>query len=178
MRGCSRGTSSPPPISAKGRFRAFLQVACKNFLIDTWRQKREVSATALPLDVRTAEGRYVIEPADHLTPERLFDRAWALTLLDRVLGLLAAEYARHDRTELFGELKVVLTEGKGAVRAAELAARLNMSEDAVHIATHRLRKRYRAILQEQIAATLDDPSDFDDELRSLFDALRTESARR
>ena len=162
----------------KGRFRAFLQVACKNFLIDTWRQKREVSATALPLDARTAEGRYVIEPADHLTPERLFDRAWALTLLDRVLGLLAAEYARTDRTELFGELKVVLTEGKGAVRGAELAARLNMSEEAVHTATHRLRKRYREILQEQIAATLDDPSDFDDELRSLFDALRTESAHR
>ena len=162
----------------KGRFRAFLQVACKNFLIDAWRQKREVSATAIPIDARTAEGRYVIEPADNMTPERLFDRAWAFTLLDRVLGLLAAEYAEPDRAELFNELKVVLTEGKGAVRAAEVAARLDMSEGAVHSASHRLRKRYREILQEQIAATLDDPSELDDEIRSLFDALRTESANR
>jgi RNA polymerase sigma factor (sigma-70 family) len=162
----------------KGRFRAFLQVACRNFLIDTWRQKREVSATAIPIDARTAEGRYVIEPADNMTPERLFDRAWAFTVLDRVLTLLAAEYTESNRAELFNELKVVLTEGKGSVRAAELAVRLDLSEDAVHSATHRLRKRYREILQEQIAATLDDPSDFNDEIRSLFAALRIESAGR
>jgi DNA-directed RNA polymerase specialized sigma24 family protein len=162
----------------KGRFRAFLQVACKHFLIDTWRQKPDVSTTAIPIDARTAEGRYVIEPADNMTPERLFDRAWAFTLLDRVLALLAAEYAESGRADLFSQLKVVLTEGKGAVRAAELAVRLDMSEGAVNNATHQLRKRYRAILQEQIAATLDDPSELDDEIRSLFDALRTESANR
>jgi DNA-directed RNA polymerase specialized sigma24 family protein len=162
----------------KGRFRAFLQATCKNFLIDTWRQKREVSATAIPIDVRTAEGRYMIEPADNMTPERLFDRAWALTLLDRVLVLLAAEYAEPDRAKLFNELKVTLTDGKGAVRAAEAAVRLDMSEGAVHNATHRMRKRYREILQEQIAATLDDPSELDDEIRSLFDALRGDSANR
>jgi DNA-directed RNA polymerase specialized sigma24 family protein len=162
----------------KGRFRAFLQATCKNFLVDTWRQKREVSATAISIDARTAEGRYVIEPADNMTPERLFDRAWALTLLDRVLGLLAAEYASPDRAELFNELKVVLAEGKGAVRAAEAAVRLDMSLGAVHNAIHRLRKRYREILQEQIAATLGDRSELDDEIRSLFDALRTDSANR
>jgi RNA polymerase sigma-70 factor (ECF subfamily) len=162
----------------KGRFRAFLQVACKNFLIDTWRQKREVSATAISIDARMAEGRYVVEPADNLTPERLFDRAWAFTLLERVLGLLAAEYAERGTTDLFNELKVVLTEGKGAVRAAEVAARLDMSEGAVHNASHRLRKRYRKILEKQIAATLDDPSELDDEIRSLFDAVRPEFASR
>jgi RNA polymerase sigma-70 factor (ECF subfamily) len=162
----------------KGRFRAYLQVACGNFLIDSWRRNHEVSASAISIDARTAEGRYVIEPADNMTPERLFDRAWAMTLLDRVISLLAAEYARLDRAELFSELKVVLTEGKGAVRAAEIAVRLDMSEDAVHSAAHRLRKRYRAILQEQIAATLDDPAELDDEFRSLFDALRTNSANR
>ncbi len=162
----------------KGHFRAFLQVTCKNFLIDTWRQKREVSAKAISIDARTAEGRYVIEPADNMTPEHLFDRAWAFTLLERVLGLLAAEYAEPDRAELFNQLKVVLTEGKGAVRAAEVAQRLEMSEGAVHSASHRLRKRYREILEEQIAATLDDPAELDDEIRSLFDALRTKSANR
>jgi len=161
----------------RGRFRGFLQFACKNFLIDAWRQKREVSATAIPIDGQAAEGRYVNEPADNMTPERLFDRAWALTLLERVLGLLGAEYSASGRAELFDQLKVVLTEGKGAVRAAELAARLGTSEVAIHTASHRMRKRYREILQEQIAATLDDPSELDDEIRSLFDALRTEPAR-
>jgi DNA-directed RNA polymerase specialized sigma24 family protein len=162
----------------KGRFRGFLQVACKNFLIDAWRERHDVTATAIPIDARAAEGRYAIEPADNMTAERLFDRAWTLTLLERVLGLLAAEYAASGRDELFDQLKVVLTEGKGAVRAAELAARLGISEEAVYTASHRLRKRYREILQEQIVATLDDPSELADEIRSLFDALRTESAIR
>ncbi len=131
----------------KGRFRSFLQVTCKNFLIDTWRRRREVSATAISIDARTAEGRYVIEPADNMTPDRLFDRAWAFTLLDRVLALLASEYAEPNDARLFNQLKVVLTEGKGVLRVAELAARLGMSEGAVNNATHRLRKRYREILR-------------------------------
>ncbi len=162
----------------KGRFRAFLQASCKNFLIDKWREKREVSATALSIDGQMAEGRYLVEPADNMTPERLFDRAWALTLLERVLVLLAAEYARSGRAELFEELKFVLTEGKGAARAAEIAGRLGMSEGAVHNASHRLRKRYREILQEQIAATLGDASELDDEIRALFHAIRADSANR
>ncbi len=162
----------------RGHFRGFLQVACKNFLIDAWRQDREVSTNAIPIDGIAAEGRYVIEPADNMTPERLFDRAWALTLLDRVLSLLGAEYTASGRAELFDQLNVVLIEGKGAVRAAELAARLGMSVDAVHSASHRLRKRYREILQEQIAATLEDPSELGDEIRSLFAALGKEPAGR
>ncbi len=160
----------------KGRFRAFLQVACRNFLIDTWRRKREVSATAISIDARTAEGRYVIEPADTMTPERLFDRVWALTLLDRVLALLAAEYAEHGKAELYDQLKVVLTGEKGAERAAVLAERLGMTLGDVYNSSYRLRKRYREILEEQIAATLDDPLELKDEICSLFDALRTESA--
>ena len=162
----------------KGRFRSFLQVTCKNFLIDAWRQNREVSATAISIDARTAEGRYMIEPADSMTPERLFDRVWAFTLLDRVLSLLASEYTEPRRAALYDQLKVVLTEGKGAVRASVVAERLGITEGDVYNASHRLRKRYRRILEEEIAATLDDPSELDDEIRSLFDALRTESANR
>lgn len=162
----------------KGRFRAFLQITCRNFLIDAWRQKREVAAATISIDVRTAEGRYLVEPADSMTPERLFDRVWAITLLDRVLTLLASEYTEPRRATLYEHLKVVLTEGKGAVRAAVRAERLGMSEGDVYNATHRLRKRYRRILEEQIAATLDDPADLDDEIRSLFDALRTDSVNR
>jgi RNA polymerase sigma-70 factor (ECF subfamily) len=162
----------------KGRFRSFLRVACRNFLIDAWRHKADVATTPISIDARDAEVRYLVEPADNLTAERLFDRAWALTLLDRVMAILAAEFADSGRSELFEQLKIVLTEGKGAVRSAVLAERLGMSEDAINTASHRLRKRYRAILQEQIVATLDDPAELDDEIRSLFDAIRPESAHR
>jgi RNA polymerase sigma-70 factor (ECF subfamily) len=163
---------------SKGRFRSFLRVACKNFLLDTWRHKSNAATTPISIDAHDAEGRYLVEPADNMTPERLFDRAWAFTLLNRVLALLTNEYAESGRADLFDQLKIVLTEGKGAVKAAVLAERLNMSEAAVNTATHRLRNRYREILQEQIAATLDDPSELDDEIRSLFDAIRPESANR
>jgi DNA-directed RNA polymerase specialized sigma24 family protein len=154
----------------KGRFRSFLRTVCANFLIDDWRRKPDVMP--ISIDARDAEGRYLIEPADHVTAENLFDRAWAITLLDKVLALLAAEYAESGRGELFDHLKVVLTQGKGAVRSAELAEQLDMTENAVNIANLRLRERYRAILQEQIAATLDDPSEMDDEIRELFEAMR------
>jgi len=123
------------------------------------------------IDARGAEDRYGFEPADTLTPDLLFDRAWALTLLEKVLDLLAAEYAAKGHSELFDHLKVVLTQGKGAVPAATLAALLGKTEEAVHMAVHRLRKRYREILEAQIAATLDDPSEMEDEIRSLFEAI-------
>ena len=126
----------------------------------------------LPIDGQNAEGRYLYEPADAMTADRLFDRAWAVTLLDRVLDLLAIEYAESGRADLFSHLKVILTEGKGAVSAATLAERLGTSEAAVNNAVHRLRKDYRAILQDQIAATLDDPAQVDEEIRDLFEAIR------
>jgi len=162
----------------KGRFRSFLRTVCANFLIDNWRSKPEAEIVPISIDARDAEGRYLIEPADSVTAENLFDRAWAITLLDRVLALLAAEYAATGRAQLFDRLKVVLTEGKGVVRAAELAEQLGMTENAVNGANYRLRERYRAILQDQIAATLGNPAEMDDEIRSLFDALRTKSSNR
>ena len=125
------------------------------------------------IDADDAEARYRFEPADDATPDRLFDRAWATTLLDRVLGLLAQEYAQTGRADVFDRLKVVLSQGKGAVPAAELAAQLGTTEGAVHTAVHRLKKRYRAILQQEIAATLDDPSEVDEEIRWLFEAIRS-----
>jgi RNA polymerase sigma-70 factor (ECF subfamily) len=120
----------------KGRFRAFLRTDCQHFLIDQYRRRRAREGGTVPLsiDTRDAEGRYRFEPADAMTAERLFDRAWALTLLDRVLGLLAEEYAARGRTAVFDRLKVVLTQGKGAVPAATLAAQLGTTEGAVHVA--------------------------------------------
>jgi DNA-directed RNA polymerase specialized sigma24 family protein len=157
----------------RGRFRAFLRTDCQRFLIDQHRRKTAKcrGTPTISIDARSAEERYRFEPSHTLTPERLFDRAWALTLLDRVLDRLSGEYATRDRSELFEHLKIVLTHGKGAVPAATLAARLGKSEQAVNTAVHRLRRRYREILEEQIAATLDDPSELEGEIRSLFDAI-------
>ncbi len=160
----------------KGRFRAFLRADCEHFLIDQHRrdkaQQRGGGVTLLTIEPRNAEGRYLFEPADAMTPDRLFDRAWAVTLLGRVLELLAAEYTEPGKAELFAHLKVVLTEGKGAISAATLAERLGIPEGTVHTAVHRLKRRYRTILKEQIAATLDDPAQIDDEIRDLFEAIR------
>jgi DNA-directed RNA polymerase specialized sigma24 family protein len=162
----------------KGRFRSFLRTVCTNFLIDAWRKRPAAPVAPISIDARDAEGRYLIEPADEVTPERLFDRAWAVTLLDRVLALLAAEYAQSGRTELFNHLKITLTEGKGSVRSAVLAKQLGTTENAINVANHKLRTRYREILKDQIAATLDDPSEMDDEIRSLFEAIRPEVKNR
>lgn len=157
----------------KGRFRAFLRTDCRHFLIDQHRRTtaRGLGRPMISIDARTAEDRYRFEPVDSLTPDRLFDRAWALTLLDHVIDLLAREYAARGNGGLFDRLKVVLTQGKRSVPVAAIAAQLDMTESAVYVAAHRLRKRYREILEEQIAATLDDPSGLEDEIRSLFEAI-------
>jgi len=158
----------------KGRFRSFLRIVCKNFLIDESRRKKaDPTLNAISIDAHNAESRYQLEPADPMTPERLFDRAWAMTLLARALDSLAREYSEKGEAELFAKLKIVLTQGKKAVSAKTLAAQLGMSEPAVNTAIHRLRKRYRKTLEAQIIATLDQPSDLDDEIRSLMDAIRT-----
>jgi RNA polymerase sigma factor (sigma-70 family) len=157
----------------KGRFRAFLRTLCQHFLIDQFRRTNAWGGgiPTVSIDARAAEERYHFEPADTLTPERLFDRAWALTLLDKILDLLASEYSAKGRSELFDQLKIVLTHGKGTVPAATLAAELGMTEEAVNMSVHRLRRRFREILEVQIAATLDDPSEMEDEIRSLFEAI-------
>jgi DNA-directed RNA polymerase specialized sigma24 family protein len=160
----------------KGRFRSFIRTDCEHFLISEHRRDKAVrrggNIGLLSIDAQNAEGRYRFEPADSMTPERLFDYAWGVTLLGSVLDILAVEYAKSDRAELFAHLKVVLTEGKGAVSGATLAERTGTTEGAVYKAVHELRKRYREILKDQIAATLDDPAQIDDEIRDLFKAMR------
>jgi RNA polymerase sigma-70 factor (ECF subfamily) len=157
----------------KGRFRSFLRTDCQRFIISKYRGlKFKPHARAISIDGDEGERRYRFEPSDEMTPERLFDRTYAMILLDRVLERLEHDYASKGHSEVFEVLKVVLTQGKGAIPAVDLAAQLRMKENAVHQAVHRLKKRYRALLETEIAATLDDPSDLDDEIRSLFDAVR------
>jgi len=161
----------------KGRFRAFLKTDCDFFLSHRREAehalKRGGGNVPLSIDARDAEGRYLREPADLVTAERLFDRTYALSLLDSVLERLAAEHAAAGRSRHFECLQVVLSQGPRTISYAAIADQLGMTEAAIQQAASRLRKRYRAILREQIAATLDEPSEeaVDDEVRELFEAL-------
>ncbi len=158
----------------RGRFRSYLLTACQHFLANEHdrqtAQKRGGGRTHLPLDFEAADGRYSREPADEQTPERVFDRQWALGLLDRALGELRAEYAGSGRAKLFDALKGCLA-GGAEVAYAELARELVMTEGAVKVAVHRLRQRYRDRLRGLIADTVATPEEVDDEIRDLFSAL-------
>jgi RNA polymerase sigma-70 factor (ECF subfamily) len=161
----------------RGRFRAFLRNDCGSFLSHQYERRRAVKRgggrTALPIDARDAEGRYLREPADTTTSERLFDETWAFNLLDEVRKQLAREYADSGRAAQFEILQGALGRPARQLSYADLAARMGTSEGAVQQAVQGLRKRYKAILRERIAATLDDPDEaaIDDEIRDLFTAL-------
>jgi DNA-directed RNA polymerase specialized sigma24 family protein len=161
----------------RGRFRAFLRTDCGYFLSHHHGRrgalKRGGGRTGLSIDARDAEGRYLREPVDATTPERLFDQAWALNLLDEVLKQLAREYADTGRPTQFERLQGAIGKGNPLVSDADLAVQLGTTEGAVQQAVRRLRKRYKAILRERIAGTLDEPDEaaIDDEIRDLFAAL-------
>jgi RNA polymerase sigma-70 factor (ECF subfamily) len=159
----------------KGNFRAFLRASCRHFLGHQREQERALKrgggTRPLSIDARDVEGRYLREPADHLTPEALFVRRWALALLEGVLGDVRGEYTRAGKSDLFDALKSTLTGDPRSAPYAEIAGRLGMTEGAVQVAVHRLRSRYRAALRARIAATVADPADIEEEIRDLFAAL-------
>ena len=159
---------------SRGRFRSFLLAACQHYLAnqhdhDTAR-KRGGGVDHLPLDFGDAAGRFAREPADADTPERDFDRRWALALLARTVDELRAEYAESGRAKLFDTLKGCLA-GAAEVSHAELAEQLGMTVGAVKVAVHRLRQRYRDRLRAVIAETVATPEGVDEEIRDLFAAL-------
>jgi DNA-directed RNA polymerase specialized sigma24 family protein len=125
------------------------------------------------LDFGEAEQRYHREPADTLTAEVLFERRWALTLLDGVLASLQSEYRESDKERLFDLLKASLLGDHDALSYAAAASSLDMTEAAVKKAAQRLRQRYREVLREQVTATVDGPEAFDDEIRELFRSVGT-----
>jgi RNA polymerase sigma-70 factor (ECF subfamily) len=159
----------------KGRFRAFLLACCKHFLANerdkARTQKRGGGCPILSLDFATATERYRLEPADTLTPEKLFDRRWALTLLDCVLDQLGREFRDAGKGTLFERLKSTLVGDTDAMPLARIGADLDMTESALKKAAQRLRQRYRDILREQIAATVGSPEEVADEIHSLFAVL-------
>jgi RNA polymerase sigma factor (sigma-70 family) len=160
---------------AKGKFRSFLLAAMKHFLAKQWAGakalKRGGGCVLLPLDGLSAENQYLREPQDHATPEKLFEKRWALTLLDQVLKRLEEEYKTSGKQMLFEQLQGCLTGDRDSLPYAEIGARLDMAEGAVKVAVHRLRKRYRGVLREEIAQTVADPADIEDEIHQLFAAL-------
>jgi RNA polymerase sigma factor (sigma-70 family) len=160
---------------AKGRFRSFLLVCLKHFLANEWdkagAQKRGAHPVLIPINVRTAETSYGLEPAESATADKIFERRWALTLLEQVLARLRAEYTRDGKAKAFDELKSTLTGERRSVPYAEIGARLGISEGAVKVAVHRLRHRYRELLREEIAHTVSSPAQVEQEIRALFAAL-------
>ncbi len=159
----------------RGRFRSFLLAAFKHFIAHEWEKgrarKRGGHAQIISLNLDTAESHcvQVIDPGD--TPDEAFDRQWALAVLGVVLGRLRKEYADAGRECLFISLKETLSGGRSEIPYLELGRRLDLSEGAVKVAAHRLRKRYRELLRAEIANTVSGPAGVEDELQNLFAAL-------
>src|SRR3954463_3176211 len=159
----------------RGKFRAFLLASLKHFLANEWdksqRQKRGGGIQHLSLDWQNADQRYHLDPPDQESPDRVFDRQWALALLERVITRLREECESEGKGPLFAQAKGCLMAGEAAIPYAQAARNLNMDEGAVRVAVHRLRKRYRELLRDEIAQTLSDPAQAAEELRSLQAAL-------
>ena len=159
----------------RGRFRSFLLAALNHFLAHEWEraraQKRGGGRQIISLDLALAEQRYDLEPADTSSPDKLFDKHWAGALLEEVLSQLEAEYQQAGKAELFGALKQTLTGTRESQPYAGLATQLGLSEGAVKVAVHRLRKRYRELLRAEVAHSVADPEQTDDELRYLLATL-------
>jgi RNA polymerase sigma-70 factor (ECF subfamily) len=159
----------------RGRFRSFLLTAFKHFLAHEREranaQKRGGGRKALPLDFQFGERRYQREPSHQATAEALYERGWALTLLEQALARLREEQTGTGKGRLFECLKGTLTGAAPPRPYAELAAELGMSAEAVKVAAHRLRRRYGELLRAEIAQTVTTAEEIDDELRDLFAAL-------
>ena len=156
----------------KGRLRSFLLGALKYFVADEQRRamavKRGKGQRLIPLEEFRAGERIEMEPSDPMTAEMIYERRWALTVLERVLSRLKEEYVGAGNAALFDSLKELLPDEPGSPSQAEIAARLGMTENAVRQAFYRFRQRYQSILREEIAHTVATPADIEDELRHLI----------
>jgi len=159
----------------QGRFRSFLLTAFNHFLADEWdrlrAQKRGGGQRFVPLEVATAETGYRLEPVDNLTPEKAYEQRWARTLLTQVIVQLNGEYAAEGKSSLFAALKACLAKARAAVPYQELSQQLGLSEGALRVAVHRLRRRYRELLRAEIASTVASSAEVEEELRYLFRVL-------
>ena len=159
----------------RGRFRAFLLASLKHFLINEWKRsqrlKRGGGEKNLSLDWQTADTKFQVAATNEPSPDKAFDREWAVALLAKVIERLQRECEAEGKAKLFEQLKIFLTAGRAESAQGEVAKVLGMEEVAVRGAVHRLRKRYRALLRDEIAQTLADPAQVDGEIRALFGAF-------
>jgi DNA-directed RNA polymerase specialized sigma24 family protein len=171
---------------ARGRFRAFLLAAVKHFLANEWDKGQAAkrggglriqSLNLQAFDWDSGESRFLTEPSHELTPERLFERQWAIALLDRVLKRLRDEYLNMNKITEFETLTPFLSRDRDGANYAEAAHRLHSNESAVRVAAHRLRKRYRELLREEIAHTVSTAEEVEDELQYLFVVLSSTKSR-
>jgi RNA polymerase sigma-70 factor (ECF subfamily) len=161
----------------KGRLRSYLLTSLKHFLVSEHRRtvtvKRGKGQQPVPLEELAAVGRAELEPANHLSADRIYERRWALTLMEQVLRRLRDEYVMAGNAELFDLLKQLLPDEPGAPSRAEIALQLGMTDNALRQAFHRFRHRYQLLLREEIGHTVAIASDIEDELRHLIAVLRT-----
>ncbi len=155
-----------------GKFRSFLLKALNHFLVNEWErhraQKRDERRVAFSLDELDLEGRFQAEPADEAAPESLFDRQWAATVLEQVMKRLRDEYAAAGKAELFRRLQPCLTGAERMLPYAQLATPLGLTESAVKMAVHRLRKRYGELVRAEIVHTVATPREAEEEIRYLI----------
>lgn len=162
----------------RGRFRTFLIISMKWFLAHEWQrrraEKRGGGRTPLSLDAALAEERYRAEPSGALPADHLYERRWALTLLEQAMTRLRGEYEGASRSDEFDKLKAFLTAERGTVPYQQVAAALGTTEGAARVAMHRLRKRFRAVFREAIADTVSNPEEVDDEVRYVVAVLSSQ----
>jgi RNA polymerase sigma-70 factor (ECF subfamily) len=161
----------------RGRFRAFLKTSLRHFISHERERaqalKRGGGERLLELDFDSAESQYRVEPAHEQTPEKLFEKRWARTLMQRALDHLREEMAESSAADRFRRLEPFLVERPPHGSYREVAADLDMTEDAVKTAVRRLRQRFGKLLRIEVARTVEDPGDVDEEIRYLFSAIRS-----
>jgi len=162
----------------RGRFRSFLLMAVKRFLANEWdraqAQKRGAGAALLSLDADLAESRYAAEAGIAAPADSLYERRWAMALLENVMQRLRHEHEIAGRSNEYEILKPCLTADRGEIRYDELAAALGIEPVSTRSAVHRLRKRFREVFRDEVAGTVADPADVDDEMRAVIAALGRE----
>lgn len=159
----------------KGKFRSFLLASVKNFLANDWNRKQTAKRggqhSFVSWDVQVAENRYRQEPTHPSAPESIFEKNWALVLLEQVQSSLKQEYLQAGKPQLYESLQIYLSGDKAEASYAELGAKLKMTEGAVKMAALRLRGRYRELLRKEIANTVAGPEEVEEEIRHLLAAL-------
>lgn len=159
----------------RGKFRSFLLASLRHYLANEYdhahAQKRGGGQTILPIDLRSAESGYSLEPSHDLTAEKLFEKRWALTVLETSLAALQRQYQQAGKAGLFDAIAPFMTAQSDLTTYAEIAQRLDMTESAVRMAVSRMRRRYRDKIRTEVARTLDDSDDIDQEMQHLLEAL-------